>query len=87
MRRAASAHGTVMRFFCRIALMNSATVILVSSGIACLLVSGLVMSKLTPRGGREAPAWMKTEFGQTAMALGFFILMIAGVAMIAKALL
>ena len=76
-----------MRSFCRIALVNSATVILVSSGIACLLVSGLMMSKLTPRGGRAAPAWMKTEVGQTALALGLFVLMIAGVTMLAKALL
>jgi len=76
-----------MRFFCRIALMNSATVILVSSGIVCLLVSGFMMSKLTPREGRAVPAWMKTEFGQTAMALGLFILMIVGVGLLAKALL
>ena len=74
-----------MRFPCRLALVNSATVILVSSGIVCLLVSGLMMSKLTPREGQVAPAWMRTEFGQTAMALGLFVLMLTGIALLAKA--
>ena len=75
-----------MRFACRIAHMNSATVILVASGIACLLVAGLMMSRLTPREGRVTPAWMRTEFGQTASALGFFMLALAGIALLAKAI-
>ena len=76
-----------MRFFCRIARMNSATVVLVSSGIVCLLVSWFMMSRMTPREDQAAPAWMKTEFGQTATALGLFILTVAGVALLARALL
>lgn len=66
--------------------MNSAAIILVLGGIVCLILSGFMMYKLMPRDGRPPPAWMKSENGETAMALGQFILMVAGVALLAKAL-
>lgn len=66
--------------------MNSATVILLLSGIACLLISGFMMYKLVPREGRAASAWMKSDTGETAMALGQFTLMVAGLALLAKAI-
>ena len=66
--------------------MNSATVILLLSGIVCLLISGFMMYKLIPREGRAASAGMKTDAGETAMALGQFTLMVAGLALLAKAI-
>lgn len=65
--------------------MNSATTILVLSGLVCLLLSGFMIYKLIPREGRPAPAWMKSDSGETAMALGQFILMVSGLALLAKA--
>jgi uncharacterized iron-regulated membrane protein len=66
--------------------MTSAAIVLFLSGIVCLILSGFMMYRLMPREGRPAPAWMKSENGETAMALGQFILMVAGVALLAKAL-
>jgi hypothetical protein len=67
--------------------MNSATVILLVSGIVSLLLSGFMMYWMIPRDGQPAPAWKKTDWGETAMALGQFVLMVAGVALLAKAIL
>jgi hypothetical protein len=67
--------------------MNSASVVLILSGIVCLLVSGFMMYKMIPREGQPAPAFMKTNSGETAMALGQFILMVAGLALVAKGIL
>jgi hypothetical protein len=63
------------------------TPMLVLGGIVCLLVSGFMMYKLVPRDGQPAPAWRKTDSGETVAALTLFILMVAGVALLAKALL
>jgi uncharacterized iron-regulated membrane protein len=67
--------------------MSFAGVVLFLSGIVCLIVSGFMMYKLIPREGRPPPAWMKSETGETAMALGQFILLVVGVALLAKAVL
>lgn len=67
--------------------MTSAVVVYVFSGAVCLLVSGFLMYKMIPREGQAPFAWMQTESGETAMALSQFILMIAGLAFFAKALL
>ena len=67
--------------------MNLATAILVLSGIACLLASGYVLYKLIPRDGQANPSWMKSDSGETTMALGQFILMVAGLALLAKGVL
>ncbi|MEW5863710.1 MAG: hypothetical protein AB1773_08970 [Pseudomonadota bacterium] len=67
--------------------MNFAGVVLFLSGIVCLIVSGFMMYKLIPREGRPPPAWMKSETGETVMALGQFILLVVGVALLAKAVL
>jgi hypothetical protein len=64
--------------------MNSASVILVLSGIACLLASGYMMYRLIPREGQASSSWIKSDSGETTMALGQFILMVAGVALLAK---
>jgi hypothetical protein len=84
-------HGTVTAFSRRIAAggfaMTLAGAVLVVLGTACLLVSGFLMYRMIPRHGQPSAPWMKTESGETAMALGQFILMIAGLAFFAKALL
>ena len=67
--------------------MNLATAILVLSGIACLLASGYVLYKLIPRAGHANPSWMTSDSGETTMALGQFILMVAGLALLAKGVL
>ena len=67
--------------------MISAVTILLALGAVCLLASGLLMYKMMPREGEPPPGWMKTEGGETALALSQFILMIAGLALFAKALL
>ena len=67
--------------------MTSTAVVLVVLGAVCLLASGFLMSKMIPRQGQPSFAWMETESGETAMALSQFILMIAGLAFFAKALL
>jgi hypothetical protein len=45
------------------------------------------MYKMIPRRGQAPWVWMQTETGETTVALGQFVLMIAGVALIAKAIL
>ena len=61
--------------------------VLVVAGFVCLLVSGVMAYKMVPRAGRPPAPWMRTETGETAMALGQFILLILGCALLAKALL
>jgi hypothetical protein len=67
--------------------MSFAAAVFVVLGAACLVVSGVLMYKMIPREGQAPFAWMQTESGETAMALSQFILMIAGLAFFAKALL
>lgn len=64
--------------------MLSASVVLIACGVVCLCVSGFMMYKLMPREGRPPSAWLQTEFGETSLALGQFILLIAGLALLAK---
>lgn len=61
-------------------------VVFVGLGTVCLLVSGFLMYKMMPREGEPPFAWMRTESGETATALSQFILMIAGLAFLAKVL-
>lgn len=37
-----------------------------------------------PRAGRPPSPWMKTDFGETSVALGQFILLVAGIALLVK---
>jgi hypothetical protein len=67
--------------------MSLAAAVLVVLGAACLVVSGALMYKMIPREGKPPFVWMRTEAGETAMALSQFILMIAGLAFFAKAIL
>jgi hypothetical protein len=67
--------------------MTSGVVVFLVLGAGCLLMSGFLMYKMIPREGQAPFAWMQTESGETAMALSQFILMIAGLAFFAKALL
>jgi hypothetical protein len=60
--------------------------VLAVSGIVCLLISGLMMYNMVPREGKAPPAWMKTNSGETGMALTQFMLMVAGLALLAKAM-
>jgi hypothetical protein len=45
------------------------------------------MYKLVPREGRPPSPWLRTEFGETSLALGQFMLLIAGLALLAKGIL
>lgn len=67
--------------------MSLATVLFLVLGAACALGSGFLMYKMIPRPGRPPFAPMQTETGETATALSQFILMIAGLAFFAKAIL
>lgn len=67
--------------------MLSASAVLIACGIVCLCVSGFMMYKLVPREGRPPSPWLRTEAGETGLALGQFILMIAGLALLAKGIL
>jgi hypothetical protein len=67
--------------------MTLATAVFLVLGAVCLLVSGFLMYKMIPRRGRPPFAPMRTESGETAVALSQFILMIAGLAFFAKAIL
>jgi hypothetical protein len=91
MRGAALVHGTVTPFVRKIPAgglaMSLATVVFLVLGAVCLLVSGFLLYKMIPRRGRPPFALMQTESGETAVALGQFILMIAGLAFFAKAIL
>lgn len=84
-------HGMVMASSSKIAeeawAMISASAVFIVSGILCLFLSGFVMYKLMPREGRPASSWTKTEFGETGVALGQFILLVAGLALVAKGIL
>lgn len=57
---------------------------LVAAGIACIIVGALLMRRQIPREDRPPPAWMQTEIGSTTLAMGTFMLLVAGVAMIFK---
>ena len=59
--------------------------LLLFSGVICLLISAYALYRMIPREGRAAWSWMKTDSGETIVALGQFSLMIAGFALIAKA--
>ena len=67
--------------------MISSSAILVVSGLVCLVISGYGLYRMIPREGRPVAPWMKGESGETAMALGQFTLMVAGIALLAKGLL
>lgn len=67
--------------------MSLATVVFSIFGALCLFVSGWLMFKMIPRKGQQTFVWMRTESGETVTALGQFILLITGLAFIAKALL
>lgn len=64
--------------------MIPVSAVFIVCGLVCLLVSGFMMYKLVPREGRPTPPWTKTEYGETAMALGQFILLVAGISLLAK---
>jgi hypothetical protein len=88
MRRDADEHGTVTRFSrritCEASTVSSASVILIFSGAVCLLVAGVVVREFMPRAGKTTPAWTQTDMGGTTIALGTFMLLIAGLALLAK---
>lgn len=60
------------------------SVILIVSGIVCLFLSIFLVAKLRPREDRPPSPWMRTEFRATSLALGTFILFIAGSALVMK---
>lgn len=67
--------------------MISTSGMLVLFGSICLCVAGLMMYKLTPREGKPPSPWVKTDFRATSVALGQFVLLIAGISLLAKGIL
>ena len=65
--------------------MNLATVILALVGITCLLLSGFMMYRSVPREGQPTWSWINTETRETTVALVQFALLVAGVALLGKA--
>ena len=60
-------------------------VILLAGGFVCLLIAGYLMYLQLPRQNRVAAAWLNSESGSTAAALGSFILLVAGISLLIKA--
>ena len=58
--------------------------LLVLCGIACLGISGVMLYQMMPREGKPPHPWMRDDLSESAMALGQFTLMIAGLSLIAK---
>ena len=54
--------------------------ILIMGGLICLALSGFMVYRLMPREG--APP--RSEFGETSLALGQFVLMVAGITLVVK---
>lgn len=57
---------------------------LIIVGVACLLLGSFFMRMQIPREDKPQPAWMRTDTGSTALALGTFMLLIFGVALLFK---
>lgn len=64
--------------------MSSTSVVLIVSGIACLILWGFVMYRLVPREGQPPSAWTKTDFRATTLAMSQLVLLLAGIALVAK---
>lgn len=64
--------------------MISTSVILILSGVLCLLLSGYILYKVRPQEGQPPNAWNKTDFRATSFAMGQFILLIAGISFLVK---
>lgn len=62
------------------------SILLVVAGIACLLVGSFLMKLQIPREDRPLPAWTRTDVGSTTLAMGTFILLVLGVALVIKGL-
>jgi hypothetical protein len=62
--------------------MNS--IILMSVGAVCVVLSIVGMRALTPREGKPPSAWVRTEGRATAASLTVFILLIGGAALLLK---
>ncbi|HEX6298492.1 MAG TPA: hypothetical protein VFZ74_18135 [Burkholderiales bacterium] len=46
-----------------------------------------MMYKLVPREGQPPSAWTKTDFRATTLAMSQFVLLVAGIALVAKGIL
>lgn len=64
--------------------MLSTSAVLIVAGIVCLFLSGWMMYKLVRREGRPSSAWTNTDMGETSVALGQFILLVFGIALLVK---
>jgi hypothetical protein len=60
---------------------------LVIIGVACVALAVLALGAVQPRAGKPGPVWTNTEGKTTAVALSLMLLMLFGVASIAKGLL
>jgi len=58
--------------------------LLIVAGIACLIVGSVFMRWQIPREDRPLPPWLQTDGGSTTLAMGTFILLVAGVALLFK---
>lgn len=67
--------------------MTPASTTLIVAGGACLAASALVMHWLTPRNGRPASLWTRTEARATAVALAVVIMVTASVGLLVRGLM
>lgn len=65
--------------------MSGTSIVLIGCGLICLALSGALMFRMMPREGRAPSRRMETDVSETGMALTQFILLVAGLALIAKA--
>ena len=64
--------------------MSGTAIILVLSGLVCLIATGLAMYKVMPRDGQPPSAWAGTDTRGTAVALGLLVLLLTGVSLVIK---
>jgi len=64
--------------------VSATDIVLVACGVTCLAVSAALLYKMVPREGVPAMKWRGTDMGETSLALGQFILMVAGLAFLVK---
>jgi len=64
--------------------MIPTSVILIVSGIACLLLGVYAVRQLRPREGRPAPAWASSDAISATVVLGLLVLFVAGAGLLLK---
>jgi len=67
--------------------MVATNAVLILSGLACVVLSGLAVRYLMPREGRPSSAWTSTEARATTVVLMLMTLFVIGAGMVLKGIL